>query len=475
MNRSPNPTFRAFGILCALFATAAFAGLRWQTLAPSWIACTALAGLWLSLYPSALFALLVLAIPLSVEYTLPGGLSLDLPDEPLMLGLSFLSGVVAISAPERLREGLRHPLLLLLVLQWLWCVATLFFSTHPVLSLKFCLAKLWYILPFVLLSQAVLDGKAAAKRIAYCFLIPVAGLAVLIMVKQALGGFRFSAVNEAVFPFFRNHVSYAATLSFGLFIAWPVYRSLQNTKQKRATLMLLMLLLVAIFFSYTRGTWLSVLLAAGGLVLLRRGWLPRVLLMSFTTLALSFMIFSTNGNYLALKPDFEKTVVHTALLNHLNAMYKLREVSGSERLYRWIAGVRMIRQRPLQGFGPATFYSNYKPYTDSRFRTWVSGNPERSSVHNYYLLTWVEQGLPGFILFLLILAIFFRRCARLYGELGDPFWKTAIEIITGIMLNILVINFFSDLIETDKVGAVFFLCLGVLVWIDGAYRRGQIV
>lgn len=474
MNHSPNLSLRAFGVLCTLFAAAAFAGLWWQTLTPLWIGCAAVGGLWLSLYPSALFGLLLMAVPLSVEYTLPGGLSLDLPDEPLMLGLSFLSGLVALSAPNRLQEALRHPLLLLLALQWFWCATTLLFSTHPLLSLKFCLAKLWYILPFVLLSQAVLDGKAAVKRMAWCSFIPVVGLAVLIMAKQALGGFRFSEVNEAVFPFFRNHVSYAATLSFGLFIIVPVYRSLQNPKQKGLALSLIILLLVAIFFSYTRGTWLSVLLATGGLVLLRRGWLPRALLLSFTAMALAFMVFSTNGNYLALKPDFDKTVVHTALLKHLNAMYKLREVSGSERLHRWIAGVRMIAERPLQGFGPATFYSNYKPFTDSRFRTWVSGNPERSSVHNYYLLTWIEQGLPGFVLFLLILAMFFRRCSRLWRELSDPFWKTTLEILTGIMLNILVVNFFSDLIETDKVGAVFFLCLGVMVWVDGAYRRGSI-
>jgi O-antigen ligase len=474
MNRSPDFSLRAFGLMCAFFLAAAFAGLWWQTLMPLWMACATITGLWLSLYPSRLFALLVMAVPLSVEYTLPNGLSLDLPDEPLMLGLSFLSGLVALSAPDRLREALRHPLILLLVLQWLWCAATLLFSTHPLLSLKFCLAKLWYILPFVLLSQAVLDGKAAVKRLALCFLLPVTGLALLILFRQALGGFRFSAVNEAVFPFFRNHVSYAATLSFALFIVWPIYRTLQDAKHKRIALALLILLLAAIFFSYTRGTWLSVLLAAGGLVLFRRGWLPRALLLSFTALALGFMVFSTNSNYLILKPDFEKTVVHTALLNHLNAMYKLREVSGGERLYRWIAGVRMIAERPVQGFGPATFYSNYKPYTDSRFRTWVSGNPERSSVHNYYLLTWIEQGLPGFVLFLLILAMFFRRCTRLWRELSDPFWKTTLEILTGIMLNVLVVNFFSDLIETDKVGAVFFLCLGVLVWMDGAYRRGSI-
>jgi len=64
--------------------------------------------------------------------------------------------------------------------------------------------------------------------------------------------------------------------------------------------------------------------------------------------------------------------------------------------------MRMAADRPLVGFGPGAFYESYVPYTLSSFQTYVSDNPEKSGIHNYYLMTSVEQGIPGLILFLIL-------------------------------------------------------------------------
>jgi O-antigen ligase len=155
-------------------------------------------------------------------------------------------------------------------------------------------------------------------------------------------------------------------------------------------------------------------------------------------------------------------------------MYSNREISGAERIYRWVAGVRMIAEKPITGFGPACYYSNYKPYTDKRFRTYVSENPEKSSVHNYYLLIWIEQGFIGFLFLLTSIYYFFKRCTYLYHSIEDPFYKQVLSILVMVMINILVVNFFSDMIETDKVGTFFFLCIGVLIWIDSQFQLKKI-
>jgi len=55
----------------------------------------------------------------------------------------------------------------------------------------------------------------------------------------------------------------------------------------------------------------------------------------------------------------------------------------------------------------------------------------------------------------------------------DPFYKTT-SMVTGVMLvMILTVNCLSDLIETDKVGSLFFLCLSLLIAVDLQTRKNK--
>jgi O-antigen ligase len=120
----------------------------------------------------------------------------------------------------------------------------------------------------------------------------------------------------------------------------------------------------------------------------------------------------------------------------------------------------------MTGSGPTTFYEEYKPYTIPLFRTWVSDNRERSTVHNYFLLVLVEQGIFGLLLLLVLLYSAFTYAEKLYHKVNDKFLKVVIASVSSILVMECVINFLSDLIETDKVGSIFYLCIAVLVIAD---------
>ncbi len=123
----------------------------------------------------------------------------------------------------------------------------------------------------------------------------------------------------------------------------------------------------------------------------------------------------------------------------------------------------MIAERAMTGFGPNNFYNSYKPYTVAPFRTWVSNNPEHSIVHNYFLLTLLEQGIPGLVLFCMLYFGMILFSQKLYHALNDKFYKIVSLIIGVVLIMIGVLIFMSDLIETDKIGSLFWLCLGMLV------------
>jgi O-antigen ligase len=59
------------------------------------------------------------------------------------------------------------------------------------------------------------------------------------------------------------------------------------------------------------------------------------------------------------------------------------------------------------GHGPGNFYPTYKKYTVTEFSTYLSDNDEKSTVHNYFLLLLVEQGIIGLAIFLALSILIF--------------------------------------------------------------------
>ena len=135
-----------------------------------------------------------------------------------------------------------------------------------------------------------------------------------------------------------------------------------------------------------------------------------------------------------------------------------------ERVYRWVAAVHMIADKPLVGSGPATFYPEYKRYTVTSFRTYVSPNYEHSTAHNYFLLLLAEQGIPGFVLFCALIATALLTAERLYhASAHQPEVHRVVLAVSLSLVIILCHLFLNELVEVDKIGSVFFVTLAMLI------------
>jgi len=418
------------------------------------------------------FLVLLFTLPLSFEYHFSSSLGTDIPDELLMLFVSGLFIAYWVYAPKTISKNiLRHPLLFLLFINLGWIMVTVMFSTEPLISLKFLLAKGWYAGAFILAPLIIFREKKFIKIAAVTIAGSMFFVAVIALVRHSDYGFRFANINDAVYPFFRNHVNYSAMLV----CITPILFAFFNVVKKRNWRLFIgaaiIIVLIALAFSYARGAWVALL--AGGLAY----WLikKRLLLYAFTT-AIIFLLISVfwlkdNDRYLRYSNDFNTTIFHTNFSEHLIATYKLKDVSTAERFYRWVAGVRMIKDNWITGYGPNTFYDNYKEYTVPAFKTWVSDNNDRSTVHNYFLLIAIEQGIPGLLFFIVLLGAMLYYAQYLYHRVKDLFYKTTAITIGVIVTMIIVVNFLSDLIETDKIGSLFFLCLASLIATDVNSRK----
>jgi O-antigen ligase len=228
----------------------------------------------------------------------------------------------------------------------------------------------------------------------------------------------------------------------------------------------LVILSFALFLSYARGAWLALFTGIAAVWLIRK----RTLVVTYCAVILlmlaALLWLRSNDRYLQYAHDYRTTIWHENFQEHLSATYEFKDASTAERFYRWIAGVRMVKDNWLTGYGPNSFYYNYKPYAVPAFRTWVSDNPEHSTVHNYFLLMTIEQGLPGLLFFLLLTGAMLYYAQHLYHRVSDIFYKRVALLCGVITIMILTVNFLSDLIETDKIGSLFFLCLSLLIITD---------
>ena len=412
-------------------------------------------------------------LPFSIEFSI-GSFGTDLPTEPIMLGLTFIGIIMFFMRMNTLSfKYLYHPICLFLLLHLIWLLFTSLFSQSFTVSIKFFTAKLWYIIPFFFMTFHFIKGQLEIEKIAKLLMIFLGIAVAVVLTRHALAGFTFEASHDVVRPIFRNHVNYSAIIVVVLPFIWALYSNTKKGAQKRVMIAAIALFIIGTYFSYTRAAQLSLVIAVGAYFIFKYkfGKVAISASLILTILGVSFLV--QKNKYLDFTPNFETTIAHTKFDNLIEATYKMEDISTMERVYRWVAAKQMFEDRPWLGFGPGSFYFHYKKYTLGSFKTYVSDNPEKSGIHNYYLMILVEQGLIGFLIFLGLIISIILYGERVYHSLKNEKEKNyvmACTISTVVICALLIIN---DLIEVDKVGPFFFLNASLIVLFDMKARGSK--
>jgi len=412
-----------------------------------------------------IYYLLFLSIPVSTEVFLTDHLATDLPTEPLIVGLMLIYVLILLTKPLSLdRKYIKHPLSILILVHIAWIALTTFTSAAIGFSLKFLLAKIWYVITFFYLTGYIVKDQKKINFLLWLLAIPLTLATTKVILHHATLEFGFKTINEACPPFFRNHVNYAAILS--VFLPFLYYLRKWNTGLKKRLLEIAFGVLVfGVLTAYTRAAYvaLAIVPIAYWIIRLRLVKLAAIIATIGILGVLSFLI--TENKFLELVPT-DQTVAHTELSDIVSSTSELKDVSTMERYYRWIAGAQMIAEKPVFGFGPGNFYHFYKHYTLNRFSTYVSDNPEKSGIHNYYLMTTLEQGIIGLIIFLLLIYTTIIYGERVYHQCTTRSRK---DLVMAAILSTIVIDAFlliNDMVETDKIGSFFFFNIAIIVIID---------
>ena len=305
-----------------------------------WLAPAALLVAYLAVVDfKKLFFLLFASIPFSMEYTFPNGFSTDLPSEPLMIGLMGVTFIYVLLNFRTINTKIiRHPLTLMLFLHLGWTLITTVTSENFLFSLKFSLAKIWYVTVFYFLGSKILRSEEDIKTLFKVVFFPLVIAVSIIEIRHASKGLTFETINSCLSPFFRNHVSYAALTALFLPFAW--YAMGWQRKYSIAWWIYglgMFIILLGVQFSYTRAAYGAIVIAIGMYVVIRlrmMRWAIVGIVVFFTFLG-SFLL--EKNNFLGFAPDYTKTIMHQDFSNLLQATYKFQDISTMERVYRWVA------------------------------------------------------------------------------------------------------------------------------------------
>ncbi len=427
----------------------------------------------------SLYDVRILIIPaafllqLSQEYWL-GSFGLGLPVEPLLLILLPISIMTVLRRQPWNPHPIAHsPLATILFIHIVWIFFTALLSEMPLIGIKFFLAKLWYVIPaLVVFAVPVIEDSKTRRLILYAMIGGMTFVVLWFLFRYVEFGFALRKVNQALKPWARNHVDFAV----GLTLLFPylilMLKNESNRTLKRLLIGILVLWTFALVVSWTRAAWVASFLALALIPIIRLRLFIPALASGLLIAGITIHLLTYKNYYMVFAPDPRYVRSHDDLASHLEATVAFRDVSVAERIYRWLAGIEMWKDHPITGFGPNTFYHFYDHYTVEAFRTWVSLNPERSDVHNYYLQLLIEQGIPGLLIWIVLmissLTIAYRLMFRLPGF--------SRELITAAFFSLFMAYvhiFFSNQIEAISNGPIFWFGIGIIAYLHGVYLRNK--
>lgn len=431
----------------------------------------AIAG-WVILDWKSFYWLFIFTIPLSAEIHL-GSLSTTVPDEQMMWIFVPLVLLLIASNYKRVPDWfLRHPITLIIALQFIWLIVAVLFSQNHFLSFKFLAAKIWFLISYLLLTSIIVKDKKDIKKAFLLFTIPLMTHAVVAFVMHAFKRFDYWDSNKVVQPFYFNHVDHSTVLSMMFPLMLTAYRLTKGNKNiHRLCLALIIFLIPAIYFTGARAAMLAVIFCFVINFAMKKRVVNFVLPLFYIFVASMVFYLSNNYTFVKYRPNMKYTYTQRTFGDLVTATFQGTDMSSMERFYRWIAVARMSQDHKLVGVGPNNFYDHYKNYTSPMFKTWVSRNEERSTTHNYFMFLLVEQGWPATILYAILMMAIFGYSQRIYHRTQDPFYKKVTMGIAMMLAAGFINNFFSELWETHKIGAMFYLGIVFLILLDHLTKK----
>jgi putative inorganic carbon (hco3(-)) transporter len=423
--------------------------------------------------PSQFLLIIIFFTPfsLSLDSIELGGIGMSLPTEPMLFGLMLLYIIGLFTGTKTDKNFLKHPITIAIIIQLLWILITSITSTLPLVSFKFLVSRLWFVLVLYFFANQFFKNFEYAKKYIWAYIISFAIVIVYTVLMHASRNFSEEASHVAMDPFFRDHTSYGALLA----IYFPIVIALFFLKKYDQLLKLFIVGLIIIFalgvvLSYTRAAWLS-LAGAFALFTLIKLKIDFRLLFIFSAIVGFFIFVSYDSIIYQLEKNKQESSGN--LGEHLQSVSNVSsDASNLERLNRWSCAYRMFIDKPLLGFGPGTYMFQYAPYQLNDEKTIITtNNADGGNAHSEYLGPLSEQGVFGLVFMLLFIGVLFFSAIRLYYKLEHSDHKTILLSIVLGLSTYFIHGVLNNYLDTDKASVPIWGFASIIVAMDLYYPK----
>ncbi len=416
-------------------------------------------------------------MPLSLNLTdIGAGVGVSVPSEIFLAFLCLGAFVRVFDNFKEYKSFLSHPVSLFVFAHLAWMAVTSLTSYDVIVSIKFLIMRSAFVLVFFVFTSEFIRDTKGMKRF---FVLYTMGL--MIVIAYTLGvhstdGFSYDSSNRICYPFYNDHTIYAAVIAMiiPVFIAYTNISLIKNRLEKivfpKYSWLILTVLFIAMFFSYSRAGVLSLIVAfcGWGIIKLKISFKILMSVLMFTTL-IGLVFQDDIGDLL----NSNESVSGGSVVENLQSTTNVSsDVSNTERINRWNCAVRMFKDRPLFGYGPGTYMFVYGQFQKADERTEISvDDGSLGGAHSEYLKPLSESGLIGMLLFIGIIIYAVRAgLVIIYSERteeADKMLMTGVLVGFGTYIVHGVVNFFLD---TDKSSVLFWGMLAIIVSLDIKYK-----
>ena len=393
---------------------------------------------------------------------------LSVPAEPFLIILTLLFLWKVLKNKDYPKAILRHPITMALYAYIGWLFITSCFSTLPLVSFKYLLSKLWFLIPsYFYLAEQIYRQERNAFRFLCWYAVGLGAVVCITTVKHI----QYGAVEKVAYwimsPYYNDHTAYGAVLAFFCCLLPGMAADREAGKgRRRLAAGLLVICLTGLYLSFSRAAWLSLVMAIGVFVL---AWFRiRFRLVATVTviLSLSIYFFADDILYRLNKNDTESS---KNLVEHLQSMSNISsDASNVERINRWTSAIEMFKKKPMLGWGPGTYQFQYAPFQNPRYKTIITTNAgDGGNAHSEYLGLLAETGFTGTLLLILLIACSLSKGLQLYHRKAESPYRRRCAIASTIALvSYFTHGFFNNFLDTDKLAVPVFAAMAVIAALD---------
>lgn len=411
--------------------------------------------------------LIAFLTPLSITIQdLNIGIALSLPVEPLLFGVLFLFIAKIIYEKKFDLKIASHPISIIIYLMFIWMIITTITSEIPLVSIKYTLSRLWFIIPSYFLCTILFKDVKNINKFIWLY---IGGLLIVVIyttINHIINGFSSDAAHWVMTPFYNDHTAYGAVLSIYLILS-VAYIFMPNIKHSKKLFIVLtsVVLCTAVILSYCRAAWVSIIFTVCVLIFVLLKIKFRYI---FIGTALLIGLFFTFQHQIFDVMERNKQDASNNFIENIQSISNIStDASNLERINRWTSAIRLFEERPVFGWGPGTYQFVYAPYQLSKNKTIISTNAgDKGNAHSEYIGALSEMGVMGSLLIIILVITVIYKGLMTYKKAKNKESKILVLGTTLAIISYFTHGILNNFLDTDKLAVPIWSCLAIITIID---------